>query len=293
MQGAFAPLYIHIAIKQKIMETENIKKIFCGMERLYHFTTFETALQIIESKRQHFGKLKGTNDICENSKVIYTKIKAGSIPEWYDQRMSSELSHYQQMSLTSDGKRRKGFDLQQMWGMYADNGNGVCLVYDKKEIVKALSTEDFKGPVTYKMEVTPDTTIEKVEDKDLTAYIKKNKTFLFFRKRKEWEWEQEYRIIRRSDNPEATEEIDISKALKFIIVCKAESLDPTYSVFGSKEYKTLKKVAGGIPILTYSHFCDDMILASDTDCTIWSYRYGCNQEFTPDDSKLNIGMTEV
>lgn len=179
MQGAFAPLYIHIAIKQKIMETENIKKNFCGMERLYHFTEFETVLKIIESNRQHFGKLKGTNDICENSKVIYTKIKAGSIPEWYDQRMASELSHYQQMSLTSDGKRRKGFDLQQMWGMYADNGKGVCLVYDKKEIVKALSTEDFKGPVTYEMEVTPDTTIENVEDKDLTAYIKRTRISCF------------------------------------------------------------------------------------------------------------------
>lgn len=275
------------------METENIKKIFCGIERLYHFTKFETALKIIESKRQRFGKLKNMNDICENSKVVYTKIKAGSIPEWYDKKNGSELSHYQQMSLTMDSESRKGFDLQQMWGLYADSGKRVCLVYDKNEIVKALSTEDFKGPVTYEMEVTPDTTIENVEDKGLTAYIKKNRNFLFFRKRKEWEWEQEYRIIRRSDTPEATEEIDISKALGFIIVCNAKSIEPTDSVLGSTEYKTLAKAAGRIPILTYTHFCDDMILASGTDCTIWSYRNGCNQEFTPDDSELSIGMAEA
>lgn len=134
MQGAFAPLYIHIAIKQKIMETENIKKNFCGMERLYHFTEFETVLKIIESNRQHFGKLKGTNDICENSKVIYTKIKAGSIPEWYDQRMASELSHYQQMSLPLTEKEGKASTYNRCGGCMPITAKGYASFMTRKRL---------------------------------------------------------------------------------------------------------------------------------------------------------------
>ena len=43
------------------------------------------------------------------------------------------MAKYRQISLTIDDmeQNKLGFDLHQMWGLYADKGKGVCLVFDK------------------------------------------------------------------------------------------------------------------------------------------------------------------
>ena len=45
-------------------------------------------------------------------------------------KMKEDYYKYQQISLTMDGNRM-GFDIPAMWGHYAQNGNGVCLVLTK------------------------------------------------------------------------------------------------------------------------------------------------------------------
>ena len=41
------------------------------MEKLYHFTSFDTALKIIESNRLRFGRMNNMNDIHENDKIVF------------------------------------------------------------------------------------------------------------------------------------------------------------------------------------------------------------------------------
>lgn len=49
-----------------------------------------------------------------------------------------EMRKYQQLSFSQDrvvdGGHYLGFDLHTMWGLYADKGYGVCLVFDKENL---------------------------------------------------------------------------------------------------------------------------------------------------------------
>ena len=47
-----------------------MKEKFEKTEKLYHFTSFDTALKIIESNRLRFGRLNNMNDIHENDKIL-------------------------------------------------------------------------------------------------------------------------------------------------------------------------------------------------------------------------------
>ena len=49
----------------------NIKEQFKETEKLYHFTSFDTALKIIESNRLRFGRLSNMNDIHEVAKNMF------------------------------------------------------------------------------------------------------------------------------------------------------------------------------------------------------------------------------
>ena len=49
----------------------SVKEKFEKTEKLYHFTSFDTALKIIESNRLRFGRLNNMNDIHENDKIEF------------------------------------------------------------------------------------------------------------------------------------------------------------------------------------------------------------------------------
>lgn len=49
----------------------NIKEQFEIMDKLYHITSFDTALKIIESNLLRFGRLNNMNDIHENDKYMF------------------------------------------------------------------------------------------------------------------------------------------------------------------------------------------------------------------------------
>ena len=119
----------------------SIKEQFEKPEKLYHFPSFDTALKIIESNHLRYGRLNNMNDIHENDKIVFVdannhptdKFPSDVLDELYD-----EIYKYRQISLTADDNEgdKDGFDLHQMWGLYADKGEGVCLIFDKKELEK-------------------------------------------------------------------------------------------------------------------------------------------------------------
>lgn len=53
------------------------------------------------------------------------------------------MAKYRQISLTIDDmeQNKLGFDLHQMWGLYADKGKGVCLVFDKDTLCNNLDKD--------------------------------------------------------------------------------------------------------------------------------------------------------
>ena len=123
-----------------------MKEEFMNMKKLYHYTKFDTAIKILESHSLRFGRLHNMNDIHENNKLSYvdtTETLINSFPSDVLDAIDCEMAKYRQISLTADDNKQDklGFDLHQMWGLYANKGQGVCLVFDKDTLCNNLDKE--------------------------------------------------------------------------------------------------------------------------------------------------------
>ena len=212
--------------------------------------------------RLKYSILSQTNDICENAKIIYNE-SFGDCEDGIFKDIKHDIYLYRQISLSEDKNvfGRRGFDLQQMWGLYADNGYGVCLVFDKNEFITSLPSSCIHNEVVYKTDLTPDTFF-KVENKsEIVSFIKKNINALFFNKRKEWEHEQEYRVLNKFESEEYDIFHDFKNSLKYVILCNSKTIDSNESILNSCEYCYLKRILPpSIKILIYSSFANNSSL---------------------------------
>ena len=139
---------------------KSIRERFAEMTRLYHFTTFESACMIIESKRLRFGKMPRMNDLIESNKKVFQRVIFNSLEDDKDNGLfaEEEMRRYQQISFAQDrsvdDKIYEGFNLHTMWGLYADKGYGACLVFDKNKL--KLAEGDYARDVEYMDYVLPD-----------------------------------------------------------------------------------------------------------------------------------------
>ena len=219
--------------------------------------------------RLKYSILSQTNDICENAKNIYNE-SVGECADGIFKDIKHNIYLYRQLSLSEDKYAfgRRGFDLQQMWGLYADNGYGVCLVFDKNEFIASLPSSCIHDEVEYKTDLTPDTFF-KVENKnEIDSFIKKNIKAIFFNKRKEWEHEQEYRIINKFENEECDMFYDFKDSLKYIILYNSRTIDNNESILNSCEYCHLKRILpASIKLLEYSSsFSSTTLNCYEDDC---------------------------
>jgi hypothetical protein len=199
----------------------NIKEEFCSLKKIYHYTTFQTALKILKSKSLRFGRMNGMNDIHENDKQCFVddnKEHLDSFSSEVLEALQNELFKYRQISFSIDEEGKVGFDLHQMWGLYADKGNGVCLVFDKDELERKLDANIVSNKVSYNEQV--DSYVVSISDgpNNVPDEVSSNVLNLFFHKRKEWEHEQEFRLIKRCPVIQKEEYIPCGDALKYIIM---------------------------------------------------------------------------
>lgn len=246
----------------------NIAKDFENTDKLYHFTSFDTALKILHSMTLRYGRLVNMNDMYESSKTVYASRPDIENNDFYE--MNNALLKYRQLSFSEDEEnvREKevslGFDLQQMWGNYADNGKGVCLVFDKNEIIKFPA--DKQGQIEYTNQLD-----ECVFDSP--AVIDRTLLDLLFQKRKEWEQEQEYRIVRKFEMIQKEEYVPVQSALKFIII--TEYYRNRDDVLHQERINKIRlAVENKIPILIYT----DALLGQSLVCCcgteIWNEKNG-------------------
>ncbi len=271
----------------------NIREQFKQTEKLYHFTSFDTALKIIETNRLRFGRLNNMNDIHENDKLMFADANGQGIDEFPSDVLDTlyeEIYKYRQISLTADSEEedKEGFDLHQMWGLYADKGEGVCLVFDKKELEKNYEWEKLhKGRVQYnKTEELESFVISNSNcHEDVLSEIKDRIPEIFFHKRIEWEHEQEYRLMKRCPNSVREEYLFLGHALKFVILTsKLRNIDEVLYFKKLKDVKNkLKKVkekrkigmAGTIPVLVYGNGLFDYSLVTDNgEEELWNSENG-------------------
>ena len=271
----------------------NIKEQFEQTEKLYHFTKFGTALKILESNRLRFGRLDNMNDIHENDKIEFVGANNQQINEFPSEVLDAlhdEIYKYRQISLTTEGQPgdNLGFNLHQMWGIYADKGEGVCLVFDKKELEKSHDMKNINlGRVNYddtkKLEsffISDSKNPEEVLDE-----IKKHIPDIYFHKRKEWEHEQEYRLIKRCPNAAKEEYLSLGHALKFIILSsKLRNIDEVRYFENidnikrqAEKIEKARKIgkAGKVPVLVYGNGLFDYALCTeDGKKEVWNSKDG-------------------
>lgn len=255
-----------------------MKEAFIQLNKLYHFTKFDTAISILESHSLRFGRLNNMNDIHENDKLSFTYSSRSPINHFPFEVLNAiddEMTKYRQISFTiDDDKNNKyGFDLHQMWGLYADKGQGVCLVFDKDILCRKLDEIFIHEAISYNKDVDSFYIANKNSPMTIHDDIQKQAKKLFFHKRKEWEHEQEYRFIKRCPNQKKEEYLNYGEALKYIIL---NSVIEDKDVVKFKEMvEKLKKHAPTVPILVYGNGLLDYSL-SDIDHTepIWTSSRG-------------------
>ena len=282
----------------------SIKEQFEKTEKLYHFTSFDTALKIIESNRLRYGRLNNMNDIHENDKIVLVdannhpidRFPSDVLDELYD-----EIYKYRQISLTADDKEddKEGFDLHQMWGLYADKGEGVCLIFDKKELEKGFGSAALHDRVSY--DKTVDSyyiSLSNTADK-VSVEIREHANEIFFHKRREWEHEQEYRLLRRCPLATREEYLFLGHALKFVILSsRLHNLD---EVLYFKKIKNIKdKIektekarnrgeVGRIPVLVYGNgLLDYALCTEDGTEELWNSNDGYDVLIVGENCELEL-----
>ena len=282
----------------------SIKEQFEKTEKLYHFTSFDTALKIIESNHLRYSRLNNMNDIHENDKIVLVdannhptdKFPSDVLDELYD-----EIYKYRQISLTADDKEgdKDGFDLHHMWGLYADKGEGVCLIFDKKELEKGFGSAALHDRVSY--DKTVDSyyiSLSNTADK-VSVEIREHANEIFFHKRREWEHEQEYRLLRRCPIATREEYLFLGHALKFVILSsRLHNLD---EVLYFKKIKNIKdKIektekarnrgeVGRIPVLVYGNgLLDYALCTEDGTEELWNSNDGYDVLIVGENCELEL-----
>ena len=269
------------------------KEQFEKLEKLYHFTSFDTGLKIIESNRLRFGRLTNMNDIHENDKLMFADANGQGIdvfPSDVLDAFHDEIYRYRQISLTADSMEgdKDGFDLHQMWGLYADKGEGVCLVFDKDELGKNYDMANIhKERVNYdnSRELESFVVSLSLKPESVPAEVKSQLSKIFFHKRTEWEHEQEYRLIKRCPNTTKEEYLLLGHALKYIVLSsKLRNIDEVLYFKKIKDIKDkvemIKKARnideeGRIPILVYGNgLFDYSLITEDGEEELWNSKDG-------------------
>lgn len=210
---------------------------------LFHYTSFEAALKICTSRTLRFGVFSNMNDIAEASRNI-----GGMLPV---DEIEKELAKYKSISLTRDKALRRGFAIDPLWGHYAQKGNGVCLVFDR-EIIEANLAKQFGGrammhPISYLPNATNAIFFDSEKPLELEKEIAQDIEEIFFTKSLDWEYEQEERILLKTEDNETLLNFE-NEALIAAILC----LPRTEKYEKSTEFKILKVLLVDKPVLRYN-----------------------------------------
>ena len=260
------------------MTLEGIKNKSKSTERLYHYTPFDSAIKILQGRTLLFGRLKDMNDINELYRPMVPNFNPDLPRENFERlynNLKKEIGKYQQISLTVDDFQ-KGFNIPAMWGHYADKGNGVCLVFDKNKFIKSLGNGQkrhilFDG-VSYTDEFSSTVFCQAKTDGSIVTLNDEEEKEYFFRKTKDWRYEQEFRVLVKTDS-ESREKLDFQDSLLAIVMHNAKSVALDQTVFDSIEFKIIEKIISSynpvVPVLEHCVFFKETMLKTE-EHTIWS-----------------------
>lgn len=249
---------------------------FQQIDKLYHYTNFNSAMQIILSKRLKFGRLGDMNDVNE----AYKHISYECWSDIYTKDVQNELNLYRQISLTMDSSTYQGFDISAMWGHYAEKGKGVCLVFDKRKLLKYISTEMYSRKVNYRRKFKG---YVHINSDNIAKSLEKKRKGFFFTKSSDWKYEQEFRIITKVKDCSKDLYLDFKDSLIAVILQYADGSEnyvpANDKVFSSLNFKILDRIVKrNLLILEYGDFFGEVTLCDSK-----------GENFAKDDKIVGLG----
>lgn len=239
------------------------KQTFQSTPKLYHYTSFDSAIKIIETQKIRFGRLENMNDINEAYRRFFYELDC----EIADIDVQKALQEYQQVSFTKDKTSSPGYSISAMWGHYGNKGYGVCLVFDFDKIQDIIESDKsmWGETIRYSNRYNGDICIE---GNNVHQFFKKHKQELFFTKTTDWEYEQEWRMLKRVNDTNNYYQ-NIENSIIGIILYASESCRSNERIFDSPEAHILCKLAPNVPLLEYGRWLGDVVL-KDKENNDWA-----------------------
>lgn len=172
-----------------------------GDGALFHYTKYESFMKILEDLTllpSSFGNLNDLNEGNVNNMNMNENFMVMYEAEKYINDQCHLLCFSQNYDIQGIGQ--EGTNHPAMWGHYAENSNGVCIVIDKEAFVQnnsgILSSHFYRfEDVEYNLFNTPNDDVINYKAKTAQEFIKNNWKPLFFLKHKDWENEDEHRLF--------------------------------------------------------------------------------------------------
>lgn len=206
-------------------------------KKLYHYCSLQKAIELIlPHRRLLINPVGKSNDPRENKSYNFAYYGTSS-PElddlntWQPNDEITEEIRYgcKQTCFSSKKETINGYELSRLWALYSDNHKGVCLEIDEAifldENSDLLNQNCYFGSVEYDdlnkgPPISLNINFDQLNHLGTKKYISKfridNINSLFFRKNKEWESENETRLLLLS-NTQNNEYCTIEKSLCTII----------------------------------------------------------------------------
>ena len=187
---------------------------------LFHYTTFDSFIKILETMTLRSSSLSRMNDLNEaclafvdwsNEFLFYKKA------EQYIKEECSVISFTK--NYMSHGLCKEGSNHPAMWAHYADNSNGVCIVLNQEVLInnnrELLANYFYKlEDVKYSVDCAPDNRITRRHYNSVSELISKEYRGLFFKKHRDWSYEKETRFF--IESPRIY--LNIKGAIKHIVL---------------------------------------------------------------------------
>lgn len=263
--------------------TTMYNKDFNNKRYFYHYTSINKAIKILYGDCLKFSKLNNLNDTLEakpkissnsfgdlnkfNDALNYFRNMANNNLQLlcFSQDSNEYLLESTDLTTSLTDYSGRGFALPRMWAQYADNNNGVCLVFDREKIKEILGCTlgpmlVLDGSIKYISNFT-DISINYNEIDNLLKlhetignkeneyvlfwnFVRSNEEFTkynYFTKLDDWEKEQEYRFLALGSDDYFIK--NISKALAGIIVGeKIDNVDQSIILSMSKSNCEVMKI---------------------------------------------------
>ena len=202
---------------------------------LFHYTTYSSALGILLSRQMRLGSLQNMNDPLEFQDHIGDGVTFTGNPSneevallvWQFKNIVTEkqnavrlASFSMDMPFTNQTKGcqenyfnnlSKGWARSRMWAQYADNHKGICLVFDKTNLIKEFE-ETFKKELceTYCRKVNYTNNLYSLREslsQPCDSLLTMDKIEFMFQKCEDFRDEQEFRLLLINRNLKDNKEI--------------------------------------------------------------------------------------